>query len=333
MYRCGPASLEAIRRGEVGYLYDTKFTFAAVNSDVLHFQEDRESTWGFSRLNFDECHVGKKLVTKKVGVDDDDENSCNDMEDVTYLYKSPEGSDAERMAVYNAIRSEEQSRRHYDVALAEEEDVVFILEEIETVRFGEPFKIFVKIENKSDQKRTIKATMAAHSVFYTGHTAHVLKKAAGKIVLEPKQSENMFISVSAEQYLEKTVDHNMIKIYAIANVKETKQNWSKEDDFPLLKPSLTVSISGNLKVGSECVAAFTFTNPINRLLTSCVISVEGPGLQRPKTQDFRDVQPYETVTFTEAFVPKRGGSRKIMASFNSKLLTGVNGSTTVEVQE
>lgn len=49
--RCGPASVAAIKKGEVGYLYDTPFVFSEVNADVVHFQEDEESDWGFKRLS------------------------------------------------------------------------------------------------------------------------------------------------------------------------------------------------------------------------------------------------------------------------------------------
>lgn len=51
IYCCGPASVEAVRKGEVGFLYDTPFVFSEVNADVCHFQEDDESDWGFSRLS------------------------------------------------------------------------------------------------------------------------------------------------------------------------------------------------------------------------------------------------------------------------------------------
>ena len=52
-YQCGPASVEAVRRGEVGLGYDVAFVFAEVNADVCHFVRDEESHWGFtrSRLN------------------------------------------------------------------------------------------------------------------------------------------------------------------------------------------------------------------------------------------------------------------------------------------
>lgn len=49
--RCGPASVAAVKKGEVGFLYDTPFVFSEVNADIVHFQEDEESDWGFKRTS------------------------------------------------------------------------------------------------------------------------------------------------------------------------------------------------------------------------------------------------------------------------------------------
>nr|CAD7420463.1 unnamed protein product [Timema poppensis] len=54
LFRCGPASVEAVKRGKVGLAYDTPFIFAEVNADVCHFQEDKSSDWGFSALNINQ---------------------------------------------------------------------------------------------------------------------------------------------------------------------------------------------------------------------------------------------------------------------------------------
>ena len=48
-YQCGPASLVAIKKGEVKQGYDTPFVFSMVNADVCHFVRDPDSPWGFSR--------------------------------------------------------------------------------------------------------------------------------------------------------------------------------------------------------------------------------------------------------------------------------------------
>ncbi|CAG2110741.1 unnamed protein product, partial [Medioppia subpectinata] len=50
LYQTGPASLEAIRKGEVGLAYDVPFVFAEVNSDVVHWQLDETSELGWRKI-------------------------------------------------------------------------------------------------------------------------------------------------------------------------------------------------------------------------------------------------------------------------------------------
>jgi transglutaminase 1 len=60
--------------------------------------------------------------------------------------------------------------------------------------------------------------------------------------------ETLRITLTAKEYIDKLVDKSLIKIYAIANVKETKQTWSEEDDFQLQKPKLNIQV---LQINSE----------------------------------------------------------------------------------
>ena len=50
LYQTGPASLEAIRKGEVGLPYDVPFVFAEVNSDVVHWQLDESNELGWRKI-------------------------------------------------------------------------------------------------------------------------------------------------------------------------------------------------------------------------------------------------------------------------------------------
>ena len=42
-YQCGPCSVEAVRRGDVGLGYDGAFVFSEVNADVFVYVEDTKS--------------------------------------------------------------------------------------------------------------------------------------------------------------------------------------------------------------------------------------------------------------------------------------------------
>jgi transglutaminase 1 len=123
----------------------------------------------------------------------------------------------------------------------------------------------------------------------------------------------------------------MMKIYAIATVKETQQTWSEEDDFTVEKPQLVINTRGDLAVGREFGLEIQLTNPINRVLQECAFTIEGPGITRPMQIKFRDIQPGETITHTLRFVPQRAGPRTIVVVFHSRQLIDVVGSKQVNV--
>ena len=50
MYQLGPASVSAVRRGEIGLGFDASFVFSEVNADVFVFVPDKESSWGYRRV-------------------------------------------------------------------------------------------------------------------------------------------------------------------------------------------------------------------------------------------------------------------------------------------
>jgi transglutaminase 1 len=139
------------------------------------------------------------------------------------------------------------------------------------------------------------------------------------------------IRVNPDDYLDKLVDYSMIKIYAIATVKETQQTWSEEDDFTVEKPQLTVNVRGEVQVGREYGLEIQFSNPINRVLQDCAFTIEAPGLTRPMQIKFRDIQPGESISHVLRFVPQRAGPRTIVVVFHSRQLIDVVGSKQVMV--
>ncbi|XP_076269467.1 hemocyte protein-glutamine gamma-glutamyltransferase-like [Rhynchophorus ferrugineus] len=330
IYRCGPASVAAVQKGEVGYLYDTPFVFSEVNADIVHFKEDEESDWGFTRTSINKYHVGRKILTKRVDITD--EKGDSDLWDVTYFYKNPENTPAERLAVYNAVRGVPKAQEFYEIPSQGEGDVAFDLIDIDTVPLGKSFEVVVEIQNNSSEERTISAVLSSGSVYYTGAAGSDIKKSQGTIKIAGYQKETLRIYVTPEEYIDKLVDHCMIKIYAVASVEETKQIWSEEDDFTMILPKMTVQISGDLVVGEQCVASFRFKNPLNLPLTNCVFTLEGPGLQKPKIVDYRDIDPNEDVVLEETFTARKTGERKIVASFTSKQIQNISASTTVKIE-
>uniref|UniRef100_A0A673BDV7 Protein-glutamine gamma-glutamyltransferase K n=1 Tax=Sphaeramia orbicularis TaxID=375764 RepID=A0A673BDV7_9TELE len=78
---CGPASLMAIRNGQVYLKHDSAFVFAEVNSDKIYWQRNTDGT--FSQIHSEKKIMGHFISTKAVG--------SNERNDITHLYKHPEG--------------------------------------------------------------------------------------------------------------------------------------------------------------------------------------------------------------------------------------------------
>uniref|UniRef100_A0A7N6AUD5 Protein-glutamine gamma-glutamyltransferase 2 n=1 Tax=Anabas testudineus TaxID=64144 RepID=A0A7N6AUD5_ANATE len=92
VFCCGPASLRAIKEGELTKKYDTPFIFAEVNADVvdmLHLSNGEVIRFSGSTKS-----VGCFISTKAVGSDE--------RHDITHQYKYPEGSKEERQVYEKA---------------------------------------------------------------------------------------------------------------------------------------------------------------------------------------------------------------------------------------
>ena len=86
VFRCGPASVKAIKNAEVYLPYDTGFIFAEVNGDKVQWEVDTSDYSVLKAFVTDKSAVGKKISTKLPN-----QNSAQSRLDVTNDYKYPEG--------------------------------------------------------------------------------------------------------------------------------------------------------------------------------------------------------------------------------------------------
>lgn len=81
MYQCGPASVMAVKQGDVKLNYDTAFVYTEVNADINRWVV--QSNGKRVKAYCDTSSIGRALSTKAVG--------SNQRVDVTNNYKFPEG--------------------------------------------------------------------------------------------------------------------------------------------------------------------------------------------------------------------------------------------------
>ena len=81
IYCCGPASVKAVKKGEVYLPYDTAFVFAEVNGDLVYWDVKADGSMKVRRVEKD--YVGNSVSTKTPG--------SKEREDLTHEYKYDEG--------------------------------------------------------------------------------------------------------------------------------------------------------------------------------------------------------------------------------------------------
>lgn len=331
VFQCGPASVEAIKRGEVGYQYDMPFILAEVNADLIDWQEDEEALLGYRKIKTNFTHVGQKLLTKKPHIFD----PCGDRDrdDVMNDYKDPEGSKEERLSLLRAaFKCGDKACEYFEVDKAREiEEIKFAIHDVETIFIGKGFTLAVDMENTVDKKRTVQIALTLWSIYYTGVKGHTVKKVCETIEIPPKEKKQLKVEVTLEEYLDKLVEFSLLKTHVIATVEETKQTWAGEDEFQITKPSLTIETEGNLELDKPGKLFFIFTNPLNRKLTECLLAFECPGLVKHQKIPFRDTLPEETIKIETPVTPTSKGKLPLVAIFFSKELHEILGSASIDV--
>ncbi|XP_029422719.1 protein-glutamine gamma-glutamyltransferase K isoform X2 [Nannospalax galili] len=318
IFCCGPCSVESIKNGLVYMKYDTPFIFAEVNSDKVYWQ--RQDDGSFKIVYVEEKAIGTLIVTKAV--------SSNMREEITHIYKHPEGSEAERKAVETAAAH--GSKPNVYATRDSAEDVAMQVEAQDAV-MGQDLTVSVVLTNRGSSRRTVKLHLYLSVTFYTGVTGSTFKETKKEVALAPGASDRVTMPVAYKEYRPHLVDQGAMLLNVSGHVKESGQVLAKQHTFRLRTPDLSLTLLGAAVVGQECEVQIVFRNPLPITLTNVVFRLEGSGLQRPKVLNVGDIGGNETVTLRQTFVPVRPGPRQLIASLDSPQLSQVHGVIQVDV--
>uniref|UniRef100_A0A3Q3KLY2 protein-glutamine gamma-glutamyltransferase n=1 Tax=Monopterus albus TaxID=43700 RepID=A0A3Q3KLY2_MONAL len=196
-YRCGPASVAAVKEGLLCHPFDLRFVFAEVQSEVVCMKRDRYGTLTPFAVYKD--YVGKAIYTKAIG--------STAPEDITHTYKYPDGSVEDERSM---ARAEQYGceRDHSELPQAS----VTVAITAEQVTLGQDLNVVVVFTNQGDNPATVNAHLGVSVVFYTGAPASdfsdqdfVVTVAAGsseqhqfdfQVSGKPQVGRNMFLTVS-----------------------------------------------------------------------------------------------------------------------------------------
>ncbi|XP_021174125.2 protein-glutamine gamma-glutamyltransferase K isoform X1 [Fundulus heteroclitus] len=320
-YCCGPASLTAVRNGQVYLKHDSPFVFAEVNSDKIYWQKTTDGT--FRQIYSEKNIVGHAISTKAVGSDE--------RLDITHLYKHPEGSEEERIAVetacsYGSKAAAFPSPTTEDVTLE-----VFL--EGDGPKMGEDAELTIKLRNKSSEQRNITLHSQLAVMYYTGVHKATVKRDKADVEILPNEENELTWAMEYKMYKDQLIDQGALMLTLSGRVRETQQVLVTQFSFRLRTPDLIIKPIGKAVVGKEMKVEISFTNPLPRVLKEVIFHIEGLGLLPARKIEFGNIGSQESVSVAQHFVPSLPGPRKLLASLDSKQLTQVHGVCDINVED
>ncbi|XP_025761288.1 coagulation factor XIII A chain [Oreochromis niloticus] len=316
MYRCGPASVQAIKHGQICFPFDAAFVFAEINSDVVFHSRRKDGTMEPVRVN--RTHVGRLVLTKSPG--------DVTRRDITDQYKFAEGSTEERTVLEKA--EEYGCKREKSSPPAADVDVVLPNLEISV---GDNFELNVEFINKSDERRTVDAYISGSVVYYTGVASTEFLFLTPRVAIDPKTNKKEVASVESKNYMKRLVEQANLHFIVTGKIRETGQIITAMKVVTLRNPKLIVEVSGKGKVSEEMIANVEFTNPFSFNLENVYIRMEGPGMMEPKSRYYRLITGGSSLTWTEYFTPQRAGTSRVIATLDCPALRQVQGQASVTI--
>ncbi|KAM9335430.1 LOW QUALITY PROTEIN: coagulation factor XIII A chain-like [Symphorus nematophorus] len=317
MYRCGPASVQAIKHGQTCYPFDAAFVFAEVNSDVVFYSRNKDGTMEPVRVN--QTHVGRMVLTKSPG--------AMTRRDITDQYKFPEGTTEERIALEKA---EEYGCKREKSNLPQA-DVELVLPTLE-VSVGDDFEFDLDFINHSDQHRNLDIYISGSVVYYTGVTSSEFLFKDPEVTIGPNKTAKELVMVESRDYMKRLVEQANLNFIVTGKVKETGQIVTAMKVVTLRNPKLSVTVSGHNKVSEQMMATVEFTNPFTVNLQDVYIRMEGPGIMPPKFKYYSLIPGGSSLTWTEFFNPQRAGSTRVIATLDCPTLRQVFGQANVTIE-
>ncbi|XP_067089457.1 protein-glutamine gamma-glutamyltransferase 2 [Osmerus mordax] len=313
VYCCGPVPLKAIKEGELTFKYDGPFVFAEVNADILTFMKKKD---GSIEKIIGSSQVGQKISTKSVGSDR--------REDITHLYKYPEGSEEEREAFKKAD--------HQNKLLTQQgqyEGLHVTIKVTESMLKGCDFDVIALVTNNSSVDKECRLVFGSRAVSYNG----ILGETCGyknliNVKLSPGGERRVPLRLNYSKYKDALTQDNLIRLAALLVDYSTREAVMAVRNIVLDNPEIKVRILGEPKENRKLAAEITLQNPLPEALESCCFSIEGANLTGGRSLTERldsAVGPGQDAKVKIYFTPTHSGLRKLVVDFDSNRLCHVKG--------
>ncbi|XP_061689654.1 protein-glutamine gamma-glutamyltransferase 2 [Syngnathoides biaculeatus] len=312
VFCCGPIPVKAIKEGELMYKYDGPFVFAEVNADVITIMK---KTDGSTSKVISTQLVGKMVSTKGIGTDN--------REDITHLYKYPEGSDEERGALKKA------NHQNKLLQMKENEGLNVTIKVSTEMNKGCDFDVFAVVTNNTLSDKKCRLLFGSCAVSYNGFQGgNCGFKDLLNVELSPGGDRKVPLRLNYSKYGGMLTEDNMIRLAALLFDYTTSKAMLAVRNIVLDNPEIKVQILGEPKENRKLAAEITLKNPLPEPLENCCFSMEGANLTGGSVISERlsaTVGPGEDAKVKMYFTPTHSGLRKLVVNFDSSKLCHVKG--------
>ncbi|XP_034021561.1 protein-glutamine gamma-glutamyltransferase 2-like [Thalassophryne amazonica] len=303
VFCCGPASLRAIKEGELTKNYDTPFIFAEVNADVVDMV--RLSNGEFVKFSGSSKSVGKCISTKAVGSDD--------RRDITHKYKYPEGSVEER-------RVFEKAQHHNKLQQRGEEPGLHIKIKLsDDMMVGSDFDVHTVIRNNYMKAKTCKCLFFAKAVGYNGTRGESCGFTSDTVDVAAGEERRLSLTLKYKNYGPVITSDRLIHLTAVTMDKQTTDYQKEDKTIVLDQPQIKIRLLGEATIEQAVTAELTFTNPLPEPLQDCSFVLEGVHLTdgKPVTHKTGVVGPKKETKASVELTPSKTGSSMLLVNFDS----------------
>nr|XP_006111129.1 protein-glutamine gamma-glutamyltransferase 6 isoform X2 [Pelodiscus sinensis]XP_014427318.1 protein-glutamine gamma-glutamyltransferase 6 isoform X2 [Pelodiscus sinensis] len=325
IFQCGPASVRAIKEGDVDLDYDTLFVFTEVNADCNQWIIYKDGTR--KKAYCDTERIGKAISTKAVG--------SNSRVDVTNNYKYPEGSPEERDVYKKAIakaRGATLTERLSEVPneTIRKPEISGVFKLVETPVFGKDIHLNLILTNPSTENKPVKVNISASTILYTRRAVAEILQEAVSVDLGSKEEKRIPLKISYAQYEKSLTDDRKILATALCEVMHSQEvKILVEKTITLETPNIFIKIPAQVVVNKPVTAEISYANPLPEPVKDCVVFVK---LMNQEVKiDVADMAPRERSQIYFDFTPHRSGEIQLQVDFSCDKFSFVKGFETINV--
>uniref|UniRef100_A0A8C9BPU0 Transglutaminase 6 n=1 Tax=Phocoena sinus TaxID=42100 RepID=A0A8C9BPU0_PHOSS len=313
VFRCGPASVTAIREGDAHLAHDSPSVFVEVNVDYITWLWNEDEARSVCPQTLSTEKIGRCLRTKAVGSD-----SCVD---ITSLYKYLE---KERQmyskTMKKLLRVKASGRRaqvhsvgshglwHDDLLEpANKPSITGKFKVLEPPMLGHDLRRVLCLANLASWVQWVQVT-----ILYTHKTVAEILHESHAVKLGLEEDKNIPIAISYSQYKEDLTEDKKILLAAVYLVTKGEKLLVEKDIT--LEDFIAIKVLGPAAVGVEVMVV----NPLSERVQDCMLMVEGSGLlQGQLSINVPSLQPQERASVQFNIIPSKSGPRQLQVDLVS----------------